>query len=151
MLPAAAPRDAIRFDKSSRWCRFSWDGRRIAWDTDDGLFVAPVDSTAQRARRKVGPAGANEARWTRDDRELHYRNGNKWFAVPSEPPAGGTQPAPRLMIKGEYNQAWASWEMAADGRYLLLQGPPAMRATHLNVITNFPRYVDEKLRGTKPR
>ena len=41
--------------------------------------------------------------------------------------------------------------MGSDGRLLLLEGPPPMRATHLNVITNFPRYVDEKLREMKPK
>ncbi|MDB4889349.1 MAG: protein kinase [Gemmatimonadetes bacterium] len=145
MFPADAPEKAIRFDRRGNWCRFSPDGRSIAWDSQAGLFVAPTDSTAERARRKVGPAGANEARWSRDGRELVYRTGDQWFAVPSQPSATGALTSPRLVLRGVYNQAFASWDMAADGRLLLLQGPPATRATHLNVITNFPRYVEEKL------
>jgi len=32
---------------------------------------------------------------------------------------------------------------------LLLQGPPPIRATHLNVITSLPRFIEEKLKAAK--
>ena len=41
-------------------------------------------------------------------------------------------------------------ELGPDGRFLLLEGPPSLRTTRLNVITNFPRFVEEKLRGARP-
>jgi hypothetical protein len=147
---AASPRDSVRFDRQGNWCRFSRDGKNISWDDQaSGLMVTTADANAAPARRRIAPMGANEARWSRDGRELIYRNGNQWFAVPAQPPAGGTLAPPRLVLKGTYNQAWASWDLAPDGRFLLLQGAPPARANHLNVITNFPRYVEAKLKATE--
>ena len=151
MWPAAAPRDSIRFDVSGHWCRFSPDGHRIAWVTqNEGLFVAPVEAGTQRSRRKVALAGADEPYWSPDGRELYYRDANRWFAVSAAPGPGGTVAPPRLLLRGSFSQAAASWALGPDGRFLLLDGPAPMRATHLNVITNFPRFVEEKLRGAKP-
>ncbi len=155
MWPAAARRDSIRFDVQSTSvndirCRFSPDGHHIAWVTSEGLFVAPVEAGAQRARRKLAPAGADEPRWSPDGRVVYYRDANRWFVVAAAPGPGGTVAPPRLRLRGSFNQAFSSWELGPDGRFLLLEGPPPMRATHLNVIANFPRYVEEKLRGAKP-
>jgi serine/threonine-protein kinase len=148
MWPANALADSIRYDNSNgHWCRFSPDGRMVAWDLNGNGFVAPVSPTAGAERRKIATGPLDEMRWSRDGRELVYRAGNKWFAVPSQPLPNGALATPRLVARGQFNQAEASWELAPDGRLLLLQGAPPMRATHLNVITNFPRYVEEKLRS----
>lgn len=74
---------------------------------------------------------------------------NRWFVVSAAPGPEGTGAPPRLLLRGAFNQALSSWDLGPDGRFLLLEGLPPMRATHLNVITNFPRYVEEKLRGAK--
>lgn len=113
-------------------------------------MIAPTTANAASLRRRIGPPGANEARWTTDGRELIYRTANRWYAVPSNPPAGTPLPAPRVILHGNYNQASASWDLTRDGRLLLLQGAPAPRATHLNVITHFPRYVQERLKSAAP-
>jgi hypothetical protein len=147
-FPASSPKDSVRFDSRGNWCRFSPDGRSISWDNPSGLMVASTDRSAAASRRRVGPPGANEARWAADGRELIYRTGNKWFAVPATPGANGQLATPRLVLTGSYNQAWASWDLAPDGRLLLLRGAPPARATHLNVITNFPSYVEDKIRAT---
>ena len=149
--PATSPADTVRFDRRGNWCRFSPDGRSISWDeASTGLMVAPTTRAAATLRRKVAPAGANEARWSRDGRELIYRAGNRWLAVPSQPAPDGKLTPPRLVHRGTYNQAYASWDLAPDGRLLLLQGPPPIRTTHLNVLTNFPRYVQAKLSANGP-
>ena len=147
---ADSPRDSIRFNKTANWCRFSPDGKYVSWDEEDGLMIAPTTPNAASLRRRIGPPGANEPRWSADGREVLYRTGNRWYAVPSNPAAGKPLPAPRTVLQGNYNQAWASWDLAPDGRLLLLQGPPPARATHLNVITNFPGFVEEKLKAGAP-
>ena len=86
-------------------------------------------------------------RWSADGRTLIYRTGNKWFSVPSEPAPNGQLVPPRLVLEGTYNQAWASWDLTPDGRLLLLKSEPPVRASHINVLTNFPRFVDDKLKG----
>ena len=144
--PSAA--DSVRLDARLNWCRFSPDGRMVSWDNLDGGYIASVDGKDAGARRKYAPAGVNEARWSRDGKELIYRAANKWYAV-RVPAAGETPSPPRLLFQGQFNQALASWDLGPDGRFLLLQGAPSVRATHLNVITNFPRFVADKLRGAK--
>ena len=113
-------------------------------------MVAPTTRAAAALRHRVAPAGANEARWSRDGREMIYRHGNRWFAVPSQPALDGTLTPPRLVLRGTYSQAYASWDLAPDGKLLLLLAEPPPRTTHLNVLTNFPRYVREKLRTNGP-
>ena len=148
--PASSPADTVRFDRWGNWCRFSPDGGRISWDDLEGLMVAPTTRAAAALRHRVAPAGANEARWSRDGREMIYRHGNRWFAVPSQPALDGTLTPPRLVVRGTYSQAYASWDLAPDGKLLLLLAEPPPRTTHLNVLTNFPRYVREKLRTNGP-
>ena len=114
-------------------------------------MVAPATRAAATLRRKVAPAGADEARWSRDGRELIYRNGNRWLAVPSHPAADGKLTPPRLVYRGTYNQAYASWDLTPGGKLLLLQGEPPIRTTHLDVLTHFPRYVHAKLTAGSPR
>jgi tRNA A-37 threonylcarbamoyl transferase component Bud32/Tol biopolymer transport system component len=147
LWPTASPRDSVRFDTHGNWCRISPDGQHVSWDDAEGLNVAPTTRNAAAARRRIGPPGANEARWSADGRSLLYRTGNKWLAVPSEPAPNGQLVPPRLVLKGTYNQAWASWDLTPDGRLLLLKGELPVRAAHINVLTNFPRFVDEKLKG----
>ena len=145
---SSSPRDSVRFDKAGNWCRFSPDGKTISWDDQNsGLMVAPVSPSAASQRRRIAATGANEARWSRDGKELIYRQGNEWWAVPVQPTPGGKLPTPRLVLRGTYNQAYASWELAPDGRLLLLQGIPPVKMQHLNVITNFQRFVNQKLSG----
>ncbi len=144
--PSAA--DSVRLDARLNWCRFSPDGRMVSWDDVNGGYIASVDGKDASARRKYSPAGTNEARWSRDGKNLIYRAATRWFSVPV--PAPGESPAPpHLIFEGQFNQALASWDVGPDGRFLLLLGVPPIRATHLNVITNFPRYVEEKLRGAR--
>ncbi len=144
--PSAA--DSVRLDRRLNWCRFSPDGKTVSWDDSDGGYIASVDGKDGSGRQKYASGVVNEARWSRDGKTLTYRAANKWFAV-RVPAPGETPETPRLLFEGQYNQARASWDLGPDGRFLLLMGVPSVRATHLNVITNFPRYVAEKLKGAK--
>ena len=113
------------------------------------MFLAPVGADFERQRVKIGDGGMDEPLFSRDGREVVMRNGNAWYSV-AVPTNGAPPQPPRLLFKGSFNNAdGASWAMAPDGRLLLLQGPPLIRATHLNVITNFPRFIEEKLKAAK--
>ena len=105
LWPTASPRDSVRCDTRGNWCRISPDGQHVSWDDTEGLNVALTTRNAAAARRRIGPPGANEARWSADGRTLIYRTGNKWFAIPSEPAPNGELVPPRLVLKGTYNQA----------------------------------------------
>jgi hypothetical protein len=86
----------------------------------------------------------DEPRWSADEKGIYFRNGNRWYVV-DVPKPGGSPSAPRLLFEGHYLQAWASWALGPDGRFLLLSTPTAPPARALNVITDFPAFVERKL------
>ena len=139
----AEPKQRIAMDGgASLWCRLSPDGRFVAWYHAAALWVAPT--TGDGARRKVQIAGGgDEPRWSRDGRKIYYRQANRWFVV--DAPGDAMKPgAPRLLFTGRYLQATSSWDMAPDGRVLLLEGPPSLPARQLKVLTNFPAYLQKQ-------
>ncbi len=130
-------------------CALSADGRMIAWRDGLAVYLSPVRADFERLRIKIGDGGMDEPLFSRDGREVVMRNGNAWYSV-AVPANGAALQPPRLLFTGSFNNvAGASWALAPDGRLLLLLGPPPTRARHLNVITNFPRYIEEKLKTAK--
>ena len=112
------------------------------------MFVAATEGALRGRRVQLASGGADEPRWSADGKTIIYRSGNRWFAVPA--PTADVKPAgaPRLLFEGPYLQAWSSWDLAPDGRLLLLKGQPPLRTTRLNVITNFGELVRRKLEGS---
>jgi serine/threonine-protein kinase len=128
-----------------QWCRFSPNGRYLSWVSGGSVFVAPTDSDGARDRVQVATDGADEPRWSADGKFIYYRNAHRWYAV-NAPTPGAPPSQPRLVFQGHFLQALASWAVGSDGRFLLLAGqnPPPVKA--LNVITNFPAFVERRLR-----
>ena len=142
-------RDSVRTSLALGQCTLSADGRTIAWRDGPTLYLAPVGADVERLRVMIGDSGMDEPLFSRDGRELIMRNANAWYSV-AVPTNGAPLQPPRLLFRGSFNNAdGASWALAPDGRFLMLQGPPPIRATHLNVITNFPRFIEEKLKAAK--
>jgi eukaryotic-like serine/threonine-protein kinase len=144
LWPVAHPADTTRFDVQSMWCVFSPDSRTVAWVSAAGaLFVAPVGASARTARRMVAAFG-DEPLWSRDGRELLYRAADVWYAAPINASAPTTPP--KALFSGRFEFPVASWALTPAGNFLVLQGPPPRPITHINMITNFPRFVEERLR-----
>ena len=135
--------------KGGDWCRFSPDGSQMVYVGGDGLYVARTSGRVAESRVKVAPAGADEGRWSEDGKTIYYRDANKWFAVSA--PTSDMRPGgeSRLLFSGRFLQAHVSWERSRDGRYLMLQGAPTVRLRTLNVMTNFPALVEQKLKAAK--
>ena len=129
------------------WCRFSPDGSRVVWIRPAGMFVARTSGNVAESRVQVAPAGADEGKWSEDGKSIYYRAANNWYVV--DAPTADMRPAgpPRLVFTGRYLQAWASWERARSGRFLMLQGAPSPHLRTLNVMTNFPALVEQKMRA----
>ncbi len=131
-------------------CRFSPDGSMVAYRRASGLYVARTSGKVSDSRVQLTPAGVEEARWSENGRTLYYRYENGWYAV--DAPADDRHPsaAPRLVFRGRFLQAYSSgWDLARDGRFLVLQGAPPVRLHTLNVMTNFTTLLDEKLKAAK--
>jgi hypothetical protein len=108
------------------------------------LYVTQADSDAARKRVQLSSDGADEPRWSVDGKSIYFRNANRWYAV-SPPGSDGKVPTPRLLFHGHFLQAYSSWAIGPDGRFLMLIGPDEKPARALRVMTNFPAFVRRKL------
>lgn len=54
------------------------------------------------------------------------------------------------MFAGDFLNAYnSSWDLAPDGRLLLLKGAPPVRLTRLEVLTDLLRFLDAESREAK--
>jgi len=128
---------------------FSRDGKYVAYVSDESgqyeIYVRPA--SGEGAKWQVSTEGGEEPLWSKDGRELFYRNGPKWMAaeVTTEPQfRAGT---PRMLFEGPYlNVPGVSYDVAADGRFLMLEEnykqPPA---TQLQAILNWSEEVKRRV------
>jgi serine/threonine protein kinase/Tol biopolymer transport system component len=79
--------------------------------------------------------GAAEPRWSRDSRELFYRNGDRMMAVPIGPSGPGT---PHVVFEGRYqttDTGVGGYDVAPDGRFLMIQpAASTAKASRINVV-----------------
>jgi serine/threonine-protein kinase len=128
---------------------FSRDGKYIAYVSDESgqyeVYVRPA--SGEGAKWQVSTEGGEEPLWSKDGRELFYRNGPRWMAaeVTTQPQfRAGT---PRMLFEGPYlNVAGVSYDVAADGRFLMLEEnykqPPT---TQLQAIFNWSEEVKRRV------
>jgi len=118
---------------------FSPDGRWIAYTSNEvgyyQIYVQPFPPTGARHRVTFADP-AEEPLWSRDGRELYYRSGTRWLAVPiSTYPSFGVG-KPRLVLEADFsNLSWRSYDFAPDDRRLLVvQGIAGAEARTLRLI-----------------
>jgi serine/threonine protein kinase len=139
------PAEVARLSDGGYWCRPSPDGRYAAWiGANSAIMVAHADERG--AQLKVQVATGDEPRWSRDGKEIYFRDRDKFYVVNAPSDDMRPVPAPRLLFSGHFLQAVASWDRTDDGMFILLKGPAPLRTTRLSVITNFPRFLEEKFR-----
>jgi serine/threonine-protein kinase len=117
------------------------DGRWLAYVSDEpgqyDIFVQPFPPTGER--RQVSFGGGEEPRWSRDGKELFYRDGKRGLSVAVGPGPEFEAGDPVVVFEGSYRPVWGySYDVAPDGqRFLLYRQEPQLSRTHLNVILNW--------------
>ena len=100
------------------------DGRWLAHVSavtgDPEIWVRPYPGPGAPVR--ISPSGGLEPVWSRDGRELYYLEGSRMMAVRIETqPELRPQPA-ELLFDGDYvHRNRPSYDVAADGRFLMIQ------------------------------
>jgi eukaryotic-like serine/threonine-protein kinase len=137
--------------------RFSEQGARLS---PSGQWLAYTSNESSRTEIYVqgfpGPAGkwqistegGIEPQWSRDGRELYYRQADKMLAVTIETQPAFRASAPRLLFEGRYaRMGWpqANYDVAADGRFLMIRGDEQALPTTLRAVLN---WSEELRRGT---
>jgi serine/threonine-protein kinase len=144
------PQPFLRTRFTEVGARFSPDGHWISYVSDESgqyeVYVRPYPGPG--GKWQVSTQGGEENIWSRDGRELFYRNGNKWMVVAVNLKPEFKAGTPKLLFEGPYiNVGGPSFDVAPDGkRFLLLE--PAEResapVTHLNVVLNWFEEVKRK-------
>jgi serine/threonine protein kinase len=126
----------------SEWgAAFSPDGRWLAYTSDasgqNEVYVRPYP-TGEGQRQVSTGGGGEEPVWSHDGRELFYRNGTKWIGVKVQTTGEFDAAAPRVLFEGPYlNVPGLSYDVAPDGRFLVIRGPEEGQPTRLNIVLNW--------------
>jgi dipeptidyl aminopeptidase/acylaminoacyl peptidase len=115
------------------------DGRRIAYvSTRTGRNEIWVQGYPDGVAERVSANGGFEPRWSADGTELFYLQGSSMMAVAIETAGEFSFAAPELLFGGPfaYIQDWAahSYDVAADGRFLMLQRPDGGDAGSASIV-----------------
>ncbi len=128
-------------DSAELLLSLSPDGRWLAYTSDESgdyqIYVRPYPLTEERHQLSTAP-GSEEPIWSQSGDELFYRNGLRWMSsvITTEPEFKWEEP--RELFRGNYiNIPGHSYDMAPDGRFLLLQREQPLTITNLNVVLNW--------------
>jgi Tol biopolymer transport system component len=131
--------------------RLSPDGRWLSYLSDATgrfeLYLMPFQ--ARHPRWQLSREGAREAVWSRDGRELFYRNGTSMLSVSM--PNGGTLPPgrPKILFERDYFQTGGpgivNYDVAPDGQRFLMLKRADSGSPRFTVIQGLERLVREHL------
>jgi serine/threonine-protein kinase len=125
---------SARLSPNNRWIAYT--GR----NPNREVFVRPLSGNGQW---QVSTGGGEEPKWSRDGRNLFYRNDNLLLAVTVDPLAAVFESSlPFEVFKGIYNlrnESGISYDVSATGaRFVMLKLPEeAADALSLRLVTNW--------------
>jgi dipeptidyl aminopeptidase/acylaminoacyl peptidase len=137
MGKGSKPEPLVATEAHEHGARFSPDGRWLAFNSDrsgqDEVWVKAFPGNDSPVPISIG--GGREPVWSRNGRELFYRNGNRMVSVPV---TAGRPGKPTVLFEGDYSYGYLDWtlnyDVAADGRFLMVKEGPAPK---LHVIVNW--------------
>ena len=122
--------------------QISPDGHRLAYTSDESgrpeVYVQPFPALGEKWLVSAG--GGEEARWSKDGRQLFYRQGDKMMAVDIQTNSIGKQRSPRLLFVGVYARSnfWTNYDVADGHRFMMLKQEDEARAKQvLRVVLNW--------------
>ena len=145
------PRPFLRTPFQEGWAQVSPDGRWLAYVSKElarsEVYVQPFPDGG--ARWQISTAGATEPVWSRDGRELFYRDGDKMMAVNVTTQPTFSAGKPRLLFESaEYERVSTTpnYDVSLDGqRFLMVQASEQQSAPQLNVVVNWFEELKQKV------
>jgi len=131
--------------------RVSPDGRWLAYISDETgraeLYVVPFQARAPRWQ--ISQGGAREAIWSRDGRELFYRNGNRMMAVKVAGIKRFSPGRPEVLFEREYFQAGGpgiiNYDVAPDGQRFLMLKRADDRGARITVVQGLRQLIRQHM------
>ena len=125
---------------NERSAMFSPDGRWLAYASNESgrseVYVQAYPGPG--GKWPISIEGGTEPMWSRDRRELFYRQGNKMMAVAVKTVPTFTADKPRLLFEGPYATSTLApyYDVSLDGqRFLMIKA--AEGPTQINVVLNW--------------
>ena len=133
------PQRILGTQSTERMPAFSPNGRWLAYVSDGQVYVRSFPEGG--GRTVISTARGFAPAWSRDGRELFYRDGVRMMAVDidttEEALVVGT---PHVLFEGRYNPGIAGrgYDVAPDGRFLMVRPiKPEPPHTQINVVLNW--------------
>ena len=124
---------------------FSPDGRWLAYGSDESgrqeIYVRPFPGPG--GKWQISTDSGVEPVWSRDGRELFYRNADKMMAAAVETAPTFSASKPRVLFEQHFEKSIfpfeANYDVSPDGKRFLLVVPPAGETspTQVNVVLNW--------------
>ena len=123
---------------------FSPDGHWLAYVSDESgrneVYVQPFPGPG--GKWTISTNGGNEPVWSRDARELFYRNGDAVMSVPITFQPTFAAGVPRLLFRSDFEPTGtgtSGYDVSLDGRRFLMIQPsePEPPATQVSVVINW--------------
>ena len=133
-------RPLYRSPKQDFGGRLSPDGRWLAFFSDYSgryeLYVIPFPDGDRRWQ--VSQDGGHEAVWSRDGRELFFRNGRKLMVAAIRPGRTFEWDPPRVLFEGDFYTGGGPgnehYDVTPDGKHFLMLAVPPPGPPRLNVF-----------------
>ena len=151
---AALPLAKTKFAEGS--AKFSPDGRWIAYASNESgkpeVYVQPFPGLGPKVQ--ISDVGWDPV-WRPSGGELYYRKGDSMMVVTVAKASPELWSAPKELWKGNYASGSgsscgmpgmnsSSYDVTADGRFLMVRDDDQISATRINVVLNFAEEIKEK-------
>jgi eukaryotic-like serine/threonine-protein kinase len=117
------PQGLLHGIRYARGPSFSPDGRWLAYTSGEtGRGEIYVDAfPALESRQQLTVDGGRGAVWSRDGREIFYRGAEGMFSVRVDTTHGFYAGKPVRLFGGQYVQEFRDYDVAPDGRFLMMK------------------------------
>ena len=97
------------------------------------VWVRPFPGPGAPVR--VSPDGGRDAVWSRDGKELFYRNGLKILSARVVPDVTFRVEAPRALFEGGFDPgSERGYDVAPDGRFVMIENEPNDNTTSASIV-----------------
>ena len=149
------PRPFLVTPANERGPTFSPNGRWIAYVSDasgrDEVFMKAF--TGSSGAISISTGGGREPLWSRNGRELFYRQGDRLMSVSIDDAATPLLRAPRLLFEEPYQSdlyvGLPNYDVAADGRFIMVSDPQATIA-QFTIVQNWFEELKRRVPPARP-
>ncbi|HEX6944163.1 MAG TPA: protein kinase [Gemmatimonadaceae bacterium] len=139
-------RDVVANTYINRLAKLSRDGKWLAYTSNqNGRMEVYVRSfPGPGGTKQVSVDGGDQPLWSRDGRELYFRDGASLIAATM---SNGVVQSRRVLFADTYQQSNATnYDVLPDGRFIMLKGSADLRV--VTVMMNWATELDQKLRAS---